>query len=31
MMKCSICGSKDSKIIYHGELKTGLLKGWTEK
>lgn len=30
-MICTICGSKKIKNIYQGELKTGLLKGWTEK
>lgn len=30
-MKCSICSSENVRIIYHGELKTGLLKDWTEK
>jgi len=30
-MKCSICGCEDVKVIYTGELKTGLLSGWTDK
>lgn len=30
-MKCKICDSNKVSVIYHGVLKTGLLKGWTEK
>ncbi|MBR5994347.1 MAG: class I SAM-dependent methyltransferase [Lachnospiraceae bacterium] len=30
-MKCSICGCNQVKEIYNGELKTGLLTGWTSK
>lgn len=30
-MTCPICGSNIIKCIYYGELKTGLLKDWTEK
>ena len=30
-MKCQICGSDHSEIIYSGKIKTGLLDGYTDK
>ena len=30
-MRCKLCGSENVKVIYNGEIKTGLLDGYTKE